>query len=234
MDMHVHTRASFDSLNAPGKIVAAAAERGMDRLVITDHNRIEGALRLREQAPELVLVGEEVKTREGVDIIGVLVEELIPAGTPAPETCRRIREQGGVVYIPHPFDRSRKGAAELMDELEELVDIVEVHNARCWKRGLNQQALEWADQHGKLHGAGSDAHTIREIGRGWVELPAFAPTRAGLLAALRDGRVAGRTVSSPLCHLASTYAKLRKALIPVTSDQRATSADSKLPTTDCS
>ncbi len=212
LDMHIHSHTSFDSLNRPDDILRAARERGIDRLVITDHNEIDGALRLREMDPERILVGEEVKTRERVDIIGIFLEEVIPKGTPARETCQRIHEQGGVVYLPHPFDLHRSGGGRLLAELEELIDVVEVHNARCWTRGLNERAEGWARGHGKLIGAGSDAHTIREIGRGFVELPAFEPTRESLLAALRSARIAGRTLSSPLCHLFSTYANLRKRL----------------------
>ncbi|MBA2245540.1 MAG: PHP domain-containing protein [Gemmatimonadetes bacterium] len=212
LDMHIHTHVSFDSLNRPEEILRAARERGIDRLVITDHNELEGALRLREMDPERILIGEEVKTRERVDIIGIFLREVIPRGTPARETCQRIHEQGGVVYLPHPFDTHRAGGGRLVEELEEWIDVVEVHNARSWKRGLNERAEGWARGHGKLMGAGSDAHTIREIGRGFVELPPFEPTRESLLAALRSARIAGRTLSSPFCHLFSTYANLRKRL----------------------
>jgi predicted metal-dependent phosphoesterase TrpH len=212
MDMHLHTRLSFDSLSRPADVVRTARERGLDRIVITDHNEIDAALALHESEPDFVLVGEEVKTREDVDIIGILLTERIAKGTPARETCERIRAQGGVVYIPHPFDVRRAGGGALLDELAPLIDVVEAHNARSWKRGLNERAAEWAAAHGKPVGAGSDAHTLREIGRGYVEVPPFAPTREGLLAALAQGRVAGRTVSSPFCHVWSTWAKVRKRM----------------------
>jgi predicted metal-dependent phosphoesterase TrpH len=211
VDMHCHTRVSFDSLNRPGEVLRTARERGLDRLVITDHNEVHGALRLRELDPELILVGEEVKTRERVDIIGIFLTEVIPRGTPARETCERIRAQGGVVYVPHPFDTHRAGGGRLLGELEDLVDVVEVHNARS-SRARNEQAERWARQRGKPMGAGSDAHTLREIGRGYVEVPPFEPNRDSFLAALRGGTVAGRVVSSRLCHAWSTYAKLRKLL----------------------
>src|SRR5690606_8565950 len=175
-----------------------------------DHNEISGALEMQAMDPERVLVGEEVKTREGVDLIGILLRERIPKRTPARETAERIRAQGGVVYVPHPFDVARSGAGAFLDELAELVDVVEVHNARCFAPAFNARAQAWAERHGKLQGAGSDAHTAREIGAGHVEVPPFAATREGLLEALRAGRVAGRTRSSPLVRAASTYAKLRK------------------------
>lgn len=210
VDMHIHTRTSFDSLNDPDKVLRAARACGLNHIIITDHNAIDGALQLHEVDPSLVLVGEEVKTREGVDIIGIFLSELIPMNTPARETCKRIRDQGGVVYLPHPFDTSRSGGAPLLSELRDLIDVVEVHNARCMRAAINRQAEDWARAHGKLMGAGSDAHTIAEIGRGYVEMPSFEPDRASFLAALQHGEVTGRTMSSPLCHLFSTYAKLRK------------------------
>lgn len=211
MDMHVHTHASFDSLNEPDRVLRTAGARGIHRLVITDHNQIAVAQALQERDPERVLIGEEVKTAEGVDIIGILLRELIPRGTPARETCERIRGQGGVVYLPHPFDLNRSGGGRILERIADLVDVVEGHNARSWKPGLNARAAEWAAARGKPLGAGSDAHTLREIGRGWVEVPPFQATRDGLLGALRSGRIgAGCVTSSPMCHLWSTYAKVRK------------------------
>jgi len=211
LDMHCHTHVSFDCLSRPDAILAAARAGGIDRLVITDHNRIEGALRLHQMDPGRIIVGEEIKTRERVDVIGILLTEAIPKGTPARETCERIRGQGGIVYMPHPFDTHRAGGGKLLDELAELIDVVEAHNARS-SLARNRQAARWARERGKPVGAGSDAHTVREIGRGYMEVPPFESTRASMLAALRQGRVAGQVVSSRLCHLWSTYAKVRKAL----------------------
>lgn len=210
MDMHVHTRISYDSLNEPDRLRRAAVERGLDRVVITDHNEIEGARIMHALDPERFLVGEEVKTREGADVIGILLTERIPKNTPARETCERIRAQGGVVYLPHPFDTRRSGGAHLLDELADVIDVIEAHNARCYRPELNQQAAAWAKEHGFLVGAGSDAHTISELGRGAVELPAFEPTREGLLAALGEATLSTCERSSPLVSVASTYAKLRK------------------------
>lgn len=214
VDMHVHTCASFDCLNTPEGILRAADRCGVRHVVITDHNRIDGALHLQRLAPERILVGEEVKTREGADIIGIFLAELIPRGTPARETCERIREQGGVVYVPHPFDTRRAGGGEILERIADLVDVVEAHNARTWKRGVNQRGEDWARSHNKLLGAGSDAHTLREIGRGFVEVPPFEMHREGFLAALAAGRVAGRNSSSPACSVFSTYAKLHKRFVP--------------------
>ncbi|HEX8433000.1 MAG TPA: PHP domain-containing protein [Longimicrobium sp.] len=212
VDMHVHTRHSPDSLNPLPGIIAAMDARGVDRVVISDHNAIEGALRLRELAPERVLVGEEVKTREGPDVIGIFLTELIPKGTPMRDTCEMIRAQGGVVYIPHPFDTRRSGAGRWLDEMADLVDVVEAHNARTFSPELNAMGEAWATGRGKLLGAGSDAHTLGEIGTAYVEVPPFAPNRDSFLAALAAGTVAGRGTSSPVVTVHSTYAKLRKII----------------------
>jgi len=212
MDMHLHTRHSFDCLSDPVQILEAADRRGVDRLIVTDHNEIAGALELRDIAPDRVLVGEEVKTGEGYDVIGILLEERIPAGTPARETCERIRDQGGVVYIPHPFDGARAGGARFLESLSDLIDVVEVHNARCLRATYNRQAWQWARDNDKLVGAGSDAHTLAEIGAALIELPHFELNRASLLKALSSAVVVRQERSSPLYRISSTYAKLHKRL----------------------
>ncbi|HYJ78740.1 MAG TPA: PHP domain-containing protein, partial [Longimicrobiaceae bacterium] len=210
LDMHVHTRSSKDSLNPYAGIVPAMDAAGIDRAVISDHDRIEGALRMAELAPERILVGEEVKTREGPDLIGILLTELIPRGTPIREACEIIRAQGGVVYVPHPFDNRRSGAGELLEEIADLVDVVEAHNARTYRPELNERGEAWARERGVALGAGSDAHTLAEIGTAYVEVPPFAPTRDSLLAALRAGRIAARGTSSRAASLHSTYARVHK------------------------
>lgn len=212
VDMHLHTHHSFDCLSRPDAILKAAEERGLDRLIVTDHNQIAGALELHSRDPARVIIGEEVKTGEGFDVIGIFMKELIPKGTPARETCARIRAQGGVVYLPHPFDGSRSGGPRLLAAIADLVDVVEVHNARCWPRSLNKRALAWAEANGKLMGAGSDAHTVAELGRGYVEVPWFEPDRDSFLHALGAGAVAGQVSTSPAYRLASTWAKLHKRL----------------------
>lgn len=206
LDLHIHTRASHDCLNAYRDVVATARARGLDRIAITDHNEIEGAFRTRDLAPDLVIVGEEVKTAEGVDVTGLFVSKKIPRGTPVLETAQRIREQGGFVYIPHPFATGKGLGEEVLEKLADWVDIVEVFNARIHRTTLNERARLWAERRGLPGGAGSDAHTLREIGRGVIEVPGFAG-QADFLEALRKGRVVGQT-SSRWIHLASTWAKI--------------------------
>lgn len=212
MDMHLHTHHSFDCLSRPADLLRAAARRGLDRIIVTDHNEIRGALEMREMDPERVIVGEEVKTREGYDLIGIFLHERIPKGTPARETCERIRAQGGVVYVPHPFDGARAGGTAFLNSIRDLVDVIEVHNARCLRAVYNRRALAWAQENGVPGGAGSDAHTVAELGAGYVELPWFLPEREALLASLRSAHVAGRKRSSPIYRIVSTYAKLHRRL----------------------
>jgi predicted metal-dependent phosphoesterase TrpH len=209
IDMHVHTRGSFDSLADPHAVVQRALQLGFDRVCITDHNEIDVALELRAEYPGRVIVGEEVKTAERVDIIGLYLSERIPKGTPAVETCLRIRAQGGIVYMPHPFAGGKGGGGRILEQVQHLVDVVEGFNARIHSQLLNERAVAWARARDLPVGAGSDAHSLREIGRGWVELPDCADEPRALLAALRHGRTGG-ILSSHAVHAASTWAKFRK------------------------
>lgn len=211
--MHLHTRHSFDCLTDPVALVESMAERGLDRICITDHNQIDTALALKQRYPERIIVGEEVKTGEGVDVIGLFLTRLIPKGTPARETCERIREQGGIVYVPHPFAGGKGGSGRILPVIEDLVDAVEGFNARLHDPGLNERAVAWGRARALPLGAGSDAHTLAELGRGTVAVPPFEDEPTSFLAALRQGEIRGIT-SSHVVHVASTYAKLHKQLFP--------------------
>ncbi|UCC74577.1 MAG: PHP domain-containing protein [Gemmatimonadota bacterium] len=206
LDLHIHTRASHDCLSDYRDVVSTARARGLDRIAVTDHNEIEGAFRVRDLAPDLVIVGEEMKTAEGVDVTGLFISEKIPKGTPAVETAQAIREQGGLVYVPHPFAGGKGLGEAVLAAIESYVDVIEIFNARIHKPALNERARRWAERRDLPGGAGSDAHTLREIGRGVIEVPEYEG-KAGFLEALRAGRVVGR-YSSYLVHLASTWAKL--------------------------
>jgi predicted metal-dependent phosphoesterase TrpH len=209
--MHLHTRGSFDCLNDPELVVQRARACGLDRICITDHNEIAVALELKARHPAYIIVGEEVKTGEGVDVIGLYLTERIPKGTPARETCERIHEQGGIVYVPHPFAGGKGGGGRILPRIEGLIDAFEGFNARIHRSELNERAVEWARARDLPLGAGSDAHTLGELGRAWVELPEFADDPASFLAALRQGTIHGNA-SSHLVHVASTWAKVHKRL----------------------
>ncbi len=211
LDLHLHTWASWDCLSDPEAILARARERSIHRVAMTDHNRLDLSLAMHDRYPDAVIPGEEVRTEEGVDLIGLYIRREIPKGTPAREACRMIREDGGVIYLPHPFAPGKGGSGRFASELAPLVDVVEVFNARLHPGRLNEPARELAATHGKLSGGGSDAHTLGEVGGGWVDLPWHENRPEGLLAALAQGEVGG--ITTPYwVHLASTWAKIRKKL----------------------
>jgi predicted metal-dependent phosphoesterase TrpH len=178
---------------------------------MTDHNHLGLSLEMHEKHPERVIPGEEVRTKEGIDLIGLYIRTEIPKGTPAEAVCRQIREDGGVVYLPHPFAPGKGASGRHAKALAPLVDVVEVFNARLHPGRLNGPAEDLAREHGKLRGAGSDAHSIGEIGGGWVEVPWHVNQPQALLTALAQGDVYGNTTPYWV-HLASTWAKIRKAL----------------------
>jgi predicted metal-dependent phosphoesterase TrpH len=211
IDLHLHTRGSWDSLSDPEAVLRRAEERGIGRIAITDHDRIAVALQMAERYPDRVIPGEEVRTAEGIDLIGLYLSEEIPRGTPAREVCERIRAQGGISYLPHPFAAGKGGSGRLAEALAPLVDVIEVYNSRLRQEGKNELARELAARHDRPGGAGSDAHTVGEIGGAWVELPWHPNEPAALLEALRLGEVVGRP--APLgAFVASNWAKLRKRL----------------------
>jgi dephospho-CoA kinase len=211
MDLHLHTAGSWDCLSDPEAVLERALALGYDRIAITDHNALRVALRMAEAHPDRIVPGEEVKTAEGIDVIGLYLTEEIPKGTPARETIEQIRMQGGIPYLPHPYAGGKGGGGRLAEVLGPLCDVIEVFNARLHDPVENERAEEFVVRHGKLRGAGSDAHTVGELGAAWVDLPRHPNDAASLLAALAMARPSG-TESSRLVHLASTWAKLRRKL----------------------
>ncbi len=214
VDLHAHTSYSKDSLTPVASLLEAAHAAGLDRIAVTDHNTVKGALAAKALEPDFVIVGEEIKTTHG-EIIGYYLSEEVPAGLSPQETLRRLRAQGAVITIPHPLDSLRSSAmrrANVMQVIDD-VDALEVLNARCVIRSDNTAALELAMEHGKLMTAGSDAHSTAEVGRCRVELPPFENNAAGFRAALAQAKPIGRT-SPFLRHFVSTYAKWRKRLFP--------------------
>ena len=215
LDLHLHTRGSWDSLSDPEAVLARARSRGVGRIAITDHNRLHVALEMAARYPDAVIPGEEVKTEEEIDVIGLYLREEIPRGTPMLETCRRIRAQGGIVYLPHPYAAGKGGSGRYAEMLAPEVDVVEVFNARLRSRRANDRAAELARRTGRLRGAGSDAHTPGELGNAWIEVPWHPNEPAALLKALAAGedqvRVHGQRAGLHVFVL-SNAAKLRKRL----------------------
>ncbi|HJW21711.1 MAG TPA: PHP-associated domain-containing protein [Candidatus Limnocylindrales bacterium] len=211
VDLHCHTSASFDSLAAPASVVRAAASRGLTHVAVTDHGTLAGALEAREHAPDgvTVLVGEEIRTLEG-DLIGVFLSRAIPNGLPAAEAIAAIREQGGLVGIPHPFDRFRGsvGRRDSLIELSASVDWIEAWNARLIVGDGNVRAAELAASTGLPGVAVSDAHTTVEIGVASTIVRGDPSTPDGLLAALAGERQLMTGRASVYTRLVTPAAKL--------------------------
>ncbi|MDH4142748.1 MAG: PHP domain-containing protein [Chloroflexota bacterium] len=191
IDLHCHTSASFDCLTRPADVARVAADRGLTHLIVTDHDRIDGALSARDAAPPglTIIIGEEVRTADG-DLICAYLSSAIAPGMSAAETIAAAREQGGLVGIPHPFDRFRGSLAKhaRLDALAPLVDWVEVHNARIVGGG-NDLAAEFARDHGLAGVAVSDAHSALEVGVAYTALDGDPSTPAGLIAALATAEI---------------------------------------------
>jgi predicted metal-dependent phosphoesterase TrpH len=210
VELHCHTCHSHDSLLTPAALLAACRRRGLDRVAVTDHNTIAGALEAAALDPTRVIVGEEILTARG-ELLAFFVREPVPPGLSPRETINRLRAQGAFISVSHPYDRARHGWAERdLEALLPLVDALEVFNARSWSGRANRRAAALAAAAGLPGTAGSDAHTASELGRAAMELPAFEDP-AGLRAALGAAAFRGR-LSSPLVHLCSRYAVLRKRL----------------------
>jgi predicted metal-dependent phosphoesterase TrpH len=211
LDLHTHTRGSWDCLSDPEVLLERAEAKGIDRIAVTDHNALTVALELARVHPSRVIPGEEVRTLEGVDVIGLYLSREIPERTPALETCRLIREQGGIVYLPHPFASGKGGSGRLAEELAPHLDVVEVYNARLRSREKNERGARLAERHGLLRGAGSDAHSLGEVGNAWVEVPHHPNEPGPFLESLQSASVHG-TRAGLHVFLLSNWAKLRKRM----------------------
>ncbi|MEE8318584.1 MAG: PHP domain-containing protein [Dehalococcoidales bacterium] len=207
-DFHIHTEYSMDCNTSLDKIIKRCGEVGVNCITVSDHGVIEGALEMQKRAPFKVIVAEEILTTQG-EIIGMFLKEVIPSELPVSETIARIREQGGLVCIPHPFDLIRTSALKdkVIEEIAGEIDIIEVFNARNPLPHSSAKARAFAEKHGMAMSAGSDAHTPNEIGNAWVEMPEFSGSD-DFLEALRAGEITGRR-TNVLNHFYSTWARVK-------------------------
>ena len=197
-DLHMHTSHSHDCSIEPAALLAHAEAEDLGAIAVTDHNVFTGALEAVELARgrDLVVIpGEEVKTDRDGEVIGLFLHAEIPRGMPFADTIAAIREQEGVVYIPHPFDRmhSIPAPATLHRHLSEI-DVLEVYNARLLFDAYNDEALRFARKHGLPMGAGSDAHVLQGVGTGALRMRRFAGPEEFLLS-LRTATVLRRPKS---------------------------------------
>jgi predicted metal-dependent phosphoesterase TrpH len=192
LDMHMHTEYSRDSRVALADFAELARKSQLGAVCITDHDTIEGGLRLREMDTGLqVIVGEEITTADG-ELVGLYLETKVAPGQSAERSIELIHEQGGLAYVPHPFSRNRRRhmRRSALERVAPMLDIVEVFNAREVASSSNVQALEFARAHDLPGGVGSDSHRPIEIGRAYVDVVPFV-TPQELLVALREGQVTG-------------------------------------------
>lgn len=209
VEFHCHTKYSKDSLISPLRLVESCRSKGIDKVVVTDHNTIKGALEAQKIAPDLVIVGEEIMTTKG-ELLAAYLEEEIPAGLSPKETIKRLRHQGAFVSIAHPFDFTRGGYWRKPDLLDivPLVDAIETFNARCFLPHMNHQSQEIAEHFNVASTVGSDAHVLFELGRATMVLPEFDNAQA-LREVIRHG-VSKTKISCVFIRATSRYAVIHK------------------------
>jgi predicted metal-dependent phosphoesterase TrpH len=194
LDLHNHTSFSADGGLTPGELLRAAKAHGLDCIAVTDHNTVRGALRAFDLAEDdsslpRVIPGVEVFTKDG-EVIGLYVTQDIPKGTPLKEAVDRIRELGGLVYLPHPYDVFRRGAVSgsERESAAQWADIIEVCNGRALGPRAGAKSARLAARLGKPRAAGSDAHHEREVGRSYAVVSGL-PTKETLAGLLSAGTV---------------------------------------------
>ena len=173
VEFHCHTAISRDSSNRLPRLLQVARQQGLDHLAITDHNTIANALRAKEMDPELVIVGEEIKTTCG-ELLAYFITRGVPKNIPPMAAIDLLKQQNAFISVAHPFDYRRSGWT--MDELLEILpflDAIEVFNSRCFKPSANQAALEFAEKNKLAKMVGSDAHSQVELGLATLKLPQF-------------------------------------------------------------
>jgi predicted metal-dependent phosphoesterase TrpH len=198
VDCHSHTMWSGDCTTTPAELASAVAAAAIDVLCITDHNAIAGAVKLEHDLPCRVIIGEELRVGSG-EIIGLFLTERLPQGIGLLEAARRIRDQGGVVYIPHPFDPLRNCLKpDDIDLLvaEGLVDGIEGRNGKTSLDSLNAKGAAYGHANDLFVGAGSDAHVPDAVGAAYIEMPDFDGP-AQFMASARQGRIVGHHYDKP-------------------------------------
>ena len=211
VEFHCHTYASKDSLTRPADLIAMARRKGIDRVIVTDHNSIAGAREAYRIDHELVIVGEEIMTTKG-EILAAFVKEEVPPGLTPLETINILKEQGAFISVSHPFDELRKGGWMEHDLLEilPLVDAIEVYNSRCMLPRFNRRAELFAQKYNIAGTVGSDAHAAFEVGRSLLLLDQFTGPDE-MRRVIRRG-IPKVKWSPPWFHLTSRYASMIKKI----------------------
>ena len=210
-DLHIHSKYSMDCQTTLDKIIERCLKLKINCIAIADHGTAEGGLAMQKIAPFKVIVAEEILTTEG-EIMGMFLKETIPSGITPREAIKRIREQGALVNIPHPFETIRGSALKdiVIDQIAKDIDLMEVLNSRSPFPANSNKAKDFAEKHHIPGGAGSDAHTIYEIGNAYIEIPDFN-TKEEFLRAVAQGKIYGKR-SGVFVHFFSTWAKVKGKL----------------------
>jgi hypothetical protein len=198
VDLHMHTDHSHDCATPVEVLLATARAQGLGAIAVTDHNEISGALEAHAQAPAAgvkVIVGEEVKTAGQGEVIGLFIKEKIQRGLSLEETVAEIKRQGGLVYVPHPFDRMHSVPDyEHLLKIVDDVDAIEVFNPRVAIGAFNEEAARFAAKYRMLAGAGSDSHVAQGLGSVRIRMRDFDGL-AEFLQSLRDAEILTRPSS---------------------------------------
>ena len=213
VELHSHTLWSKDCIVPFEHIIALCEQRKIDRIAITDHNTADGALAFQQIAPDLVIVGEEIMTNKG-ELLGYFLKESIPPGLTPNETIKRLRDQGAVISVSHPFDRLRKGAWEEEDLLQiiDQVDAIEIFNSRCLYKQDNARSVEFAREHRLIGTVGSDAHSRLEYGQALMHMQPFEGASDFLASLHASQGNAKLNYSHPIVHVHSKTAKWSRKL----------------------
>lgn len=209
VEFHCHTIYSKDSLLRPADLVKAARRKKLDRVIITDHNSIQGALEAQKIAPGMIVIGEEIMTTGG-ELLAAFVKDELPSGLDPLEAIKILRKQGAFISVSHPFDGFRSGHWLEKDLIEILpyIDAIEVFNSRCMNMKPNNEAEKFSKLHQIAGTVGSDAHVGSELGKSFLVMDDFSDGDS-----LRQAITTARPVvclSSPLIHLTSRYASTVK------------------------
>ena len=212
VDFHCHTTYSGDSLIELPDLLRVCDRKGIQKLVITDHNTISGALKAMELAPDRFIIGEEILTQQG-ELLAIFLKEEIPAGLSPQATIDLLHAQGAFISVSHPFDALRHGHWRQADLVNILpgIDAIEMYNSRCLLPRYNLNAIYFAQQHHLLGTVGSDAHSLQEVGASTLTLPDFDDA-ASLKHSLAFAEPHTH-MSAPWVHFSSRYANWRKRSI---------------------
>lgn len=204
VDLHFHTIFSSDSLITLQQAIKICRRKRIDCIAVTDHNEINGALRLKKAAPFKVIIGEEIKTKEG-DIIGLFLKERIPPYLGMSETINLIKSQKGIAYLPHPHKMDKQNILKNISS----IDIIEIYNSNYVKTKNYTYAIEIAHKYNKPAAAGSDAHTAFEIGNSYIEISPFED-KDDFLDKLKGAHM--QVIFMPLWYRVLTNSYIRKSL----------------------